>query len=72
MTGGRYALTALNTRPDADAVISVDLTPLGLAGSLTETEVWMGETTPLVGSAWKVTLPKGSGSHKFVVLAPKK
>ena len=34
--------------------------------------VWTGKKTVLVGPEWKVTLPKGAGSHRFVILAPKK
>lgn len=72
LTGGRYALTALNTRPDQDAVISVGLKELGFEGGVTETDVWTGKATALIGADWKATLPAGSGNHRFVILAPKK
>jgi hypothetical protein len=73
LTGGRYALTAINTLETEPAVISIELSDLGLGGGVpvVETDVWTGLARPLSGAVWKIALPKGAGSHRFVILGPR-
>jgi hypothetical protein len=72
LTGGRYALTAINTLETQAVGISIELSDLGLDGSVVETEVWSGVQREISEPVWKVSLPRGAGSHRFVILGPRK
>jgi len=72
LSGGRWAVTAINTRPDQSAEVRVEMREMGLSGVLIETDVWSGSKVEVPpGPTWKVVLPKGAGSHRFVILGPK-
>lgn len=72
LTGGRYALTAINTLETQPADISIELSDLGLDGTVVETEVWSGVQRDISGPVWKISLPRGAGTHRFVILGPGK
>ena len=68
LSGGGWAVTAINTQADAEAEIALPLAAMGLAGAVTETDVWSGAKRAVEGGSWRVVLPAGAGAHRFVVL----
>eukprot|EP01052_Picozoa_sp_SAG31_P020977 SAG31_NODE_1600_length_7791_cov_15.201508_5_plen_214_part_00 len=72
LTGGRYAVAAINTMADAPATISIPLVEFGLGKKTAiEVDVWTGAMQQLPSSRWEATLPQGSGTHVWKILQPR-
>ena len=59
-----WAVTALNSAASV-VTIELELSELGLAGKVTETEVWSDRKSDVSGGTWRAVLP--AGGHRFVL-----